>query len=82
MTGAWVQAKVTIHLNFSNSKQKLSEIIQLRLREPHLLYLNGMGEDFTRAEADVDVTLCNFVKVTGWHLQLHSKGETDVGRRK
>ena len=39
-------------------------------------------EDFTRAEADVDVTLCNFVKVTGWHLQLHSEGETDVGERK
>ena len=38
-------------------------------------------EDFTRAEADVDVTLCNFVKVAGWHLQLQSKRETDVGRR-
>ena len=61
--------------------QTMSEITWLRLREPHLCYINGK-EDFTRAEADVDVTLCNFVKVTGWHLQLHSEGETDVGERK
>ena len=44
--------------------------------------ITWLREDFTRAEADVDVTLCNFVKVTGWHLQLHSEGETDVGERK